>query len=144
LNIKYITDSDPKMREKGVKILSIIDPDLAMQLKKNLLENETDKNVRTAAEKVNIGGWFPVVASIYDSNEARLRAEHINSSAIIYPAEVYKGFDDQGKIVYPVTLGGYLSLEEAKSRVLYAKEQNIAKDAYIRNKSTWGQNLLEK
>lgn len=143
LNIKYITDSDPRIREKGVKILSIMDPELAIQLKKNLLESETDTNVLAAAEKVVIGGWFPVVASIYDLDDAIKKADQLNESPIVHPVELYQGIDDKGKTVYAVTLGGYLTLAEAKKRVAYAKERNIAHDAYVRNRSTWGENILD-
>jgi hypothetical protein len=140
LCIKYVTDSDPKIRESGVKLLTVIAPDLAVKIRDTLLSQEKNETVRSAAKEIQIFGWFPVVASIYDRPTALKRAKDINTSGSSpYPAEVYQGaLDPAGKPVFAVTLGGFLSEAEAISRVASAKASGIAQDAYpTGNKSTW-------
>src|SRR5262245_45547065 len=45
LHIKYIADPDPSVRESGVILLSVIDPELASRLKEVLRKTEKDPKV---------------------------------------------------------------------------------------------------
>lgn len=141
LCITYITSNDPRMRERGVSLLSLLAPDLAAKIRDSLLAQEKDPQVLNAAREVPITGWFPVVASISEQSKALSRANRINSlkPPPPYVAEVYKGaLDDKGKPVFTVTLGGFLPFSEARSRAAYAQDAGIAKDAfYLSNKRPW-------
>jgi hypothetical protein len=140
LCIRHITDPNPKTRERGVKLLTVIAPELAVKIREALLSQEKDQAVIRAVTEVQIFGWFPVVASIHERPSAVKRAEEINrSGSSPYLAEVYEGaMDANGVPVFAITLGGFLSEAEAISRVTSAKSLGIAKDAYPqRNKNTW-------
>jgi len=143
LHIKYITDRDPAVRESGVKLLSVIEPELANKLRQQVIATEKDPKVLATATQVNISGWFPVVSSKYTLEEARQAAEKLNRGGSAFPAHVYKGTDDKGATVYAVTLGGYLSKSEAQERVSYAKQNGIAADAFALQHANWGQNLIQ-
>ena len=44
--------------------------------------------------------------------------------------------------IYGVSLGGYLSYNEALNRTDYAKNNDIAPDAYVWTSRVWGVNLF--
>lgn len=99
-----------------------------------------------AQEKVGLGqsNWFPVVASIYDLEKARKKAQEIRPSARgkNWEVHVYETTDYRGKQVWAITLGGYLSQEEAEKRVCAAQgELKLARDAYAWASTRWGMNL---
>jgi hypothetical protein len=143
LHIKYIADRDPRVRDSGVRLLAVIEPELANKLREQVIATDSDPNVRARAEQVAISGWFPVVASKYDLQEARQAALALNKKGIQYPVHVYRGTDDKGKAVFAITLGGYLSRSESGERVTYARGTGIAADAFALQHANWGQNLLE-
>lgn len=82
---------------------------------------------------------FAVIASYVKSEDALAYAKQLQERRISYPIEVYK----RTPFRYAVTLGGYLTPEEASKRVEYAKQQNIAQDAYVRFAHDWGENLFK-
>lgn len=71
---------------------------------------------------------FPLIGSFQSKERAIVFAHNLMSSAKLnYPIEVYYA----GNGWYTVSLGGYLEIEEARTRVNYAKEVNIASDAFV-------------
>ena len=91
--------------------------------------------------KGNIRGetWFPVIGSFKSIDDAKKFLEKMRGINIPYQIELY--LSDTG--YYAVTLGGYLDRDEANRRVVYARGQGIALDAYLRNSTQWGNNLLK-
>jgi len=91
--------------------------------------------------KRNIRGetWFPVIGSFKNIDDAKKFIEKMRQINILYQIELY--LSDTG--YYAVTLGGYLDRNEATRRVDYARGQGIALDAYLRNSTQWGDNLLK-
>lgn len=81
---------------------------------------------------------FPVVASLPTLDAAVAKAQELKNMGLPYETEVYLADNNY----YAVTLGGYLTQEEAASRVNYAKNNGIAKDAYVWESTLWGENLL--
>jgi hypothetical protein len=82
---------------------------------------------------------FAVIASYVKLEDALAYAKQLRSKNLAFPIEVYK----RSPIRYQVTLGGYLTSEEASKRVEYAKQQGIAPDAYVRSAQDWGDNLFK-
>jgi hypothetical protein len=77
---------------------------------------------------------FAVVASFQSVQRAEEYARTLTSKDHTYKVEVFRREPHR----YAVTLGGYLSYEEANRRVLYAKERGLAEDAYVRLAKSWG------
>jgi DNA repair exonuclease SbcCD ATPase subunit len=82
---------------------------------------------------------FAVIASYVKLEDALAHAKQLQAKGVNYPIEVYK----RTPYRYAVTLGGYLTPEEAGKRVEYAKQQDIAQDAYVRFAQDWGENLFK-
>jgi hypothetical protein len=143
LCVKYVTDKDPSIRESGVRLLALLDPELAEKIRSEVLASEKNPQVREAAKRVQISGWFPVIGSVDTLEAARRRATQLLSSNPTYAIHVYQGTDNKGMRVFALTLGGYLSRAEAEARIAYAKHSGIAKDAFITEHANWGQNLLQ-
>jgi len=103
---------------------------------------ENSKNVRPLQFELwfaddTIGYWFPVVASIYDRQEALDRAGLLQATkAGPYLVQVYEAADLTGQTVYAVTLGGYMTKTEADTRVAYARKE-IEPTAYKRESLIW-------
>lgn len=84
------------------------------------------KSKKRSAEKDKI--CFPLVLSVQNKNSAIDFANYIiKSGKNKYPVEVYYSGNDW----YTVSLGGFLDKDEAYRRVIYAKEEKIALDAYV-------------
>lgn len=109
---------------------------------KQISQEKTRAKEFVAAKAVAIGNWFPVIFSIYEREEAFSKAKQLKKGGLKFEVEVYTAADKYGKQVYAITLGGYLTKEQALERVEYAKNKGIAKDAYVWESSVWGQNLL--
>jgi uncharacterized membrane-anchored protein YhcB (DUF1043 family) len=77
---------------------------------------------------------FAVVASFRSLERAKEHAKSLASSDRSYQVVVFR----RAPLRYAVTLGGYLSYEEAANRVQHAKQLGIA-DAYVRLAKDWGQ-----
>jgi hypothetical protein len=90
-----------------------------------------------------IGYWFPVVASITDREAALAQARSLQKKVPDYLVQVFAGTDAKGKTMYAVTLGGYLTESEARSRVDFARKA-IDPSAYAWQSRTWGDNLLSR
>jgi hypothetical protein len=100
--------------------------------------------VRSAWEMVGISVTqrnyeFPVVGSLTTLDEAVRVARRLQEQNFPYPVQIYLAENDY----YAVTLGGYLERQEAARRVQYAKDKGIAKDAYVRYSTAWGENLFK-
>ncbi len=99
--------------------------------------------VRTAArvitQKITKGTVFPVVGSFMELGEAISFANKLEDRGFSYKPEIYLSENNY----YGVTLGGYLSLEEAIKRTEYARTKGIAKDAYTYSSINWGDNLFK-
>lgn len=130
LHVKYIADPDPRIRELGVKMLSAIEPDLANRLRELIIASENNPAVKASAEQIEIAGWFAIIASSQNIEEAKKFAHELNERKIPYNAQVFTFTDDTGNIFYAITLDGYLSQSEAKIRVAYARKNGIARDAF--------------
>lgn len=90
-------------------------------------------------QRLTKGTVFPVVGSFLELGEAIAFAKTIEDRKISYKPEVYLSENNY----YGVTLGGYLSLEEAIKRSEYARTKRIAKDAYTYSSINWGDNLFK-
>jgi hypothetical protein len=131
-------------RQLAIRILSVLDGDLASKLATAVSANEKeDPSVRTlarevAASQASKGYSFPVIASYSTLAPAIATAVRIGKEyTTIYPTEVYRSENGY----FAVTLGGYLSPDEASKRSEYARNQGIAGDAYVRTSKLWGQRL---
>jgi DNA repair exonuclease SbcCD ATPase subunit len=113
--------------------------------------NRSINNIRslneTAADQIEALGndldsprlpAFAVVASFPNLELALAYARSLQARNLSFPVEVYRRSPNR----FQVTLGGYLTYEEAEKRVSYAKEQRIASDAYVRQAKGWGDNLF--
>jgi len=136
-----ITSANVRERELAVRILQSVDPVLAEKLAKAIAETETENvSVRKLAQQIvdieaSKGNSFPVIGSFETMAEAIDFIKGINPAP--YSPEIYLSENNY----YAVTLGGYLRKEEAQTRVRFAQQQGIAKDAYLRNTRNWGENL---
>lgn len=95
----------------------------------------TQKTIREAKKDY----YFPVVGSFRTIEEATHFAKRLLKERYKYKAEIYLAENDY----YGVTLGGYLSYDDADDRVAYAKSKMKVKDAYVWKSQDWGENLLE-
>jgi hypothetical protein len=141
-----ITSTDVRERELAVRILQSVDPALAEKLATAIAETETeDKGVRKLAQQIaqqesEKGNSFAVVGSFPTLDEAMAFASKIsNEFTLPYKPEVYLSENN----FYAVTLGGYLRFDEAAKRVEFAKNREIAKDAYVRTSRSWSSNLTK-
>jgi hypothetical protein len=87
-----------------------------------------------------IGYWFPVVASVYDREQAFSAAERVQGQVVErYDVQVYAAADAKGREVYAVTLGGYMTEKEARARAAAART-DIDPGAYPWESRVWGEN----
>ncbi len=148
LFVDKIQSPDERERKFALRLLKVVDGNLATQLATAVSEDEDEKpQIRKVAAQVAKdaaarGFSFPVVASRRTFDEARgfaskvegiLDAQEKPFTTAIYLSE--NGY-------YAVTLGGYLTQDEARSRAQYAKSSGIASDAYVRSSRNWGENLI--
>jgi hypothetical protein len=96
--------------------------------------------VRAALSESQRGYAFPVIRSMKDLNGAIDWARGLRKTIPEYPVEVYLAENDY----YAVTLGGYLSREEAENRVKLARDRKISPDAYVWQSRNWGHSLLKE
>lgn len=142
---KHITSSNKKEQQIALEVLEAMDDgDLTEKLATAVAENETDdSNIKQLAEKVanaslTKGYWFAVIGSYRKIKDAKDRAEKLPKSDK-YTPEIYRSWN----FYYAVTLGGYLSHSEAKERVKYAINKEIAADAYPYKTRIWGKKLVD-
>ncbi len=142
LHVHRILSPDPEERVLAVRLLAALDPELAERLATAIRDDAAQPDVvRDAAREVEIGTWFAVVKSVYDLGEAETEAAELASRATSYEVHLYEATDTQGRRVYAITLGGYLSLAEAKARARYAIDTGLAADAFWHSTTRWGSNL---
>ncbi len=136
------SDSDKLL---ALEILTAIDGSLAEKLASAVKESTLkDSAVTTAAkgiiEKSKLSGnSFPVIQSTKDFSVAVNAAKKIQAQKLKFSPEIYLAENGY----YALTLGGYLSLAEARARTRFAIDNNIASDAYVRNTVSWGENLFQ-
>jgi len=123
---------------------------IAVRKATSSLEALSDTNKQLAAQADNVSGSlqalgaklggasdlpaFAVIASFPSERLARQFIDEISPNKPKFPIEIYRRDSKR----YLVTLGGYLSNDEATERVVYAKEQLQFSDAYVRFAKTWG------
>ena len=140
---KFFSD-DAKEKELAVKMLAAVDSGLASSLA-GIIAKDTKESeqVRTAArvisQRITKGITFPVVGSFKELSEAIAYAKKLEDREFSYQPEIYLSENNY----YGVTLGGYLSLEEAIKRTEYARTEGIARDAYPYRSTNWGDNLFK-
>lgn len=104
---------------------------------------ETAGNLRAIRESLSTqtvsSSSFAVIASFKTLAEATDYANGLKTKGLSYSIEIFKREANR----YAVTLGGYLSFQEAGARVKYAKQRGIAEDAYVRQAEDWGDNLFK-
>jgi hypothetical protein len=100
----------------------------------NLQALSADISSRTSQELA-----FAIIASYSSLEAALVHANQLRLQKLKFPVEVYA----RSTLRYLVTLGGYLTAEEANKRVEYAKQQGLAPDAYVRFAQDWGENLFK-
>lgn len=104
------------------------------QTKQDLQEVSTDLVNRQSQLSA-----FAVIASFPNLENALAYAKQIQATKPSFSVEVYRRSSNR----IQVTLGGYLTPQEANMRVEYAKQQGIANDAYVRLAQDWGENLFK-
>jgi hypothetical protein len=140
-----ITSPNVRDQKMAILLLRVVDPDVAIQLANVIAADENSTpEVKQAAHAVlaeaSRGNAFAVIASPKDLNSAVDLSRKVAAGTTDYPVEIYLT-GDHG--YYAVTLGGYLSLEEALKRVKFARDQKIAVDAFVWQSNQWGDNLLK-
>lgn len=139
-----ITSTEKSERIMALRLLRAIDGELAGKLAEAVQEAEPAiSEVRQVAQEVKAysaarGYWFPVVKSATSLEEARAFVKKLKQRELRYQPEVYLSENNY----YAVCLGGYLSKAEADKRVKYAKQTEIATDAYPQTSRNWGENIL--
>ena len=131
-------------RQIAVRLLHMMDPELATKLAEAIAANEEEtptvrESARIVVKESQRGYAFPVVRSLKDLTTALDWSRRLRDSFPDYPIEVYLAENDY----YAVTLGGYLDRDEAAKRVKVAREKNIAADAYVWQSTVWGENLFK-
>jgi hypothetical protein len=129
--------------EKSREYFTLADEEYNSSLaRKNLTvlnELEAKRTLKGKEEPETQSGYsFAVVGSYENLNDANDFAKRLRDSKPMYQPEIYLA---ENKI-YGVTLGGYLSYEEARGRAEFAREKGIAKDAYVWQSRQWGENLF--
>ena len=138
-----IISQDVRDRQVAIRILQALDGELATKLASAIAANEAEApEVRTLARDVvtaqaSKGYSFPVVASVTTLSEALSRAAALTGKTGEYSADVYSAENGY----YAVTLGGYLTTEEAIQRRDFARKNGIAADAYVRTSRLWSERL---
>lgn len=141
-----ILSPDQNQKLLALRLLAAVDGDLAKKLATAVSEDESETpQIKAFAKRMAIdvamrGNSFPVIASYPSFDDAVIFAKGIESKKYDYMPEIYLSENH----FYGVTLGGYLSQKEALKRVKYAKDNNIAPDAYVRSSHKWSDNLLTK
>jgi hypothetical protein len=87
--------------------------------------------------------WFPIIASPANTTDLIGRLEKLKKKQLDYPIHVYKTIKKQKKSIYAITFGGYLTKEQALTRINYAKDKKISKDAYLWSSNVWGDNIID-
>lgn len=140
---RMIASENPRERELALKLLGIVDVELASQLAGVVADDKNEtQSVRNEARRVTAttqGYAFPVVGAFKALNVAVALARKLRGAGIQYPSEVYLAENNY----YAVTLGGYLQVEEALRRTEFARQRGIAKDAYVSSSRNWGDNLFK-
>jgi cell division septation protein DedD len=140
---RMIASRDERERTLAVRLLGSIDPELAARLAGAVAEDQSEtpavrSQAREALKGTGTTFGFPVVGSFRSLDDAMELARSIRGRLPGYTSEVYLSENSY----YAVTLGGYLSLEEARMRAEFARQKGIARDAYVRWSTNWGENLL--
>ena len=154
---RYMTDENESKRICAVKLLKIVDPDIAGEMLK-IIEESTEETLRVRSVAQEVGNTveqkgqksddsdlkeknaFPLVASVREKDNAlNFAREIINAGQTKYKPEVYLAENGW----YVVSLGGYLGKSEADQRVAYAKSTGIAPDAFVWRSNNLGKNLLK-
>ena len=145
----FSTDEEQRARFREI-VLVTFPPHITGALFKNLEKTTSDpkakdtwaKGQETATQLVvaqTAGNTFAVVGSYRDLAEAKDFANKLRESGMRYPVEIFLAENNY----YAVTLGGYLTYQEATNRVDFAKRTALAKDAYVWVSQVWGENLLK-
>jgi hypothetical protein len=92
-------------------------------------------------ESMKLATAFPVVNKFNDLDNALKFAGQVKRDVTAYPVEVYLSGDNAS---YAVTLGGYLTEEEARKRVDFARQNNIGQGAWMQPAMNWGENLFRQ
>lgn len=139
-----ILSPNQTQRVLALRLLTAVDGDLAKKLAYAVAEDESESPevkalaIQVAKDVAASGYSFPVIASYKSFDDAAAFARKIQNKESTYTPEIYLSENDY----YGVTLGGYLSKQEALKRANYAKNNGIASDAYIRSSHKWSDNLL--
>jgi hypothetical protein len=140
-----ITSQSEEDRILALKLLTALDGALAGKLAAAVSESsKSDSLVKIAAqvviEKSKLSGnSFPVILSTKDFEVANKAAKEIENQNLPFKPAIYLAENGY----FGLTLGGNLSLAEARKRTKFAKEINISKDAYVRSSMSWGENLFQ-
>jgi hypothetical protein len=140
-----ITSKSEEDRILALKLLTALDGALAEKLAVAVSESSSsDSVVKTAAksiiEKSKLSGnSFPVILSTKDYKVALNTAVKIEEQDLPFKPEIYLAENGY----FGVTLGGKLSLAEARKRTNFAIKNKIANDAYVRSSMSWGENLFQ-
>ena len=138
-----VVSADVRDRQVAIRILTALDVELATKLASAIAANESEApEVRTLAREVvtaqaSRGYSFPVIGSFTTLNEALARAAGLAGKIGEYSADVYGSENGY----FAVTLGGYLSMEEAVRRRDFARKNGLAADAYVRTSRLWSERL---
>ena len=142
LFMKYISDKDARVRVQAINLLVAIKPNLASKLRDLTFLTDKDEQVRNATNNIRLMGSFAVVGAFRTLKNAINSAQEINISNHQYVAEVYSNHERLPS--YVVTLGGYLTEEEAQKRIAYARINHLYDLLYSTEPDPFLPDLLEE
>ncbi len=135
---KQITSKELRERESAVRLLSSLEPDIGKKIAESIADNPQETaDIRSTAQSVieAFGYSFPLIASFKQLGQASSFADTLASSFAWQP-EIH--LSPSG--YYGVTLGGYLSANEALKRVTLAKAKGF-NDAQVGTNRQWDRDL---
>lgn len=144
--IEKISSKENKDVNMAINILNLIDKEFSTKLGEIILKDtsytlEQKKIVKEIlSEHSSKSNYFVVVFSSTTLSEAFSFAKKVKDTLSDFSVEIFQSENRY----YAVTIGSYLSYEEAKAKSRLAKQFSTTKGAYIRNSDKWGKNLFNQ
>ncbi|MEM9097614.1 MAG: hypothetical protein AAGC79_03755 [Pseudomonadota bacterium] len=112
------------------------------------LESSASEAKGRAAERVEAltaleNSYFPVIASVYEDQDASYSYEVLQKKFPDIKLHAYRTNDKNGRPLTAITLGGYLTRDAARSLVETARESGRP-DAFVRQSQAWGENVADE
>lgn len=138
-----IKDSEIRGSDFTSEVPLILDKNLIRIIAKDQKNNVSEHTINILRFKnKKKANYFAIINSCDELSEAKMYAKGISQKSK-YVLEIYKAKTNQLRTTYAVTLGGYLTAEEANKRVAYAKQNDLDDNGAYKWKPRWdwGDNL---